>query len=59
MQLSGCPFCGGEAEFFHNAIDGVPVFGAQCSSCNVVPDSCCDTMDGAVAEWNTRDAPAQ
>lgn len=53
-ELKPCPMCEGEAEFYENTIDFVPVWGVQCRVCNLVQDTCASDHDGAAEEWNRR-----
>jgi hypothetical protein len=53
-KLDDCPFCGGEARFYENAIDFEPVWGVACTECSTVMDSCCETKEEAAEKWNTR-----
>lgn len=49
--LLPCPFCGGEANAFHDLDDGTPIF-VMCENCaGQVPAS---RKIGAIAAWNRR-----
>lgn len=35
MKLKPCPFCGGEAEVWHNNVEEYKLYTAQCMNCGV------------------------
>lgn len=53
-ELLPCPFCGGRANFYENAIDFVPKWSVGCDDCEANLDVCEDEKLEAAEVWNTR-----
>jgi len=49
-ELKPCPFCGGEAKYFH----AYGYHDAQCQNCYAAPFKHSD-KEGAIAAWNRRE----
>lgn len=50
-ELLPCPFCGGEAELWHNSTWD---YVARCTSCKARTRQHHDNCVGAIIAWNTR-----
>lgn len=51
-ELKPCPFCGGEAEYGANSVQGYEY--VRCASCKARTWSCYETKEQAAQAWNTR-----
>lgn len=51
-KLKPCPFCGGEAEYGANSVQGYEY--VRCASCKARTWSCYETKEQAAQAWNTR-----
>ncbi len=58
-ELKPCPFCGGEAEFYPNDIEGEENWVECCNAkCQATNGYVRRTPEEALSAWNTRSEPA-
>ena len=56
-RLRTCPFCGAKAHIMVYVFHGLPnTYGVRCGKCHAESYQFYDTIDEAVAAWNTRHA---
>lgn len=58
-EIKPCPFCGGEAEFYPNYIEGEENWVECCNAkCQATNGYVRRTPEEALSAWNTRAEPA-